>query len=169
MEASAHFQLQHQKQGNWRYTAIPLLSPPPLTCKEQSKVMKAEEECQMITKSPWTSPSHSQKHLPPSLLSAPLSVSKATTSIASTSRAQASAQGWEMQLLTTAEGLQSDLLLTGMHSAVMNMTTLPCTLYMSFLRTFKLHLESSLKICLFFLCAWKGITYKSVKTRQISP
>lgn len=114
----------------------------------------------MITKSPWTSPSHSQKHLPPSLLSAPLSVSTATTSIASTSRAQASAQSWEMQLLTTAEGLQSDLLLTGMHSAVMNMTTLPCTLYMSFLRTFKLHLESSLKICLFF-CV-HGKAYKSV-------
>lgn len=135
--------------------------------------MKAEEECQMITKSPWTSPSHSQKHLPPSLLSAPLSVSTATASIASTSRAQASAQSCEMQLLTTAEGLQSDLLLTGMHSDVMNMTTLPCTLYMSFLRTFKLHLDSSLKICLFFLCAWKGITYKSVKalkwSSQISP
>lgn len=42
--------------------SIPI--PPTPTCEAQSKVMKAEEECQMITKSPWMSPSHSQHCLP---------------------------------------------------------------------------------------------------------
>lgn len=81
---------------------------------------------------------------PPSLLSAPLSVSAATTS-----RTQASAKDWKTQLLTSAEGLYTDLLLTGMHSVAKNMTTLYCTLHLRFLETFKLY-HSNVCCCLFF-------------------
>lgn len=93
---------------------LPIPSPP--TCEALSKVMKATEECQMITKSHWTAPSHSQPCLP---FYCPLYLPSPPPPLSS--------QGWEMQLLSAAEGLQADLSLSGIHSTIMS--TAPSSMY----------------------------------------
>lgn len=50
----------HSAQGLLHDAA---LFPPAPACEAQSKVMKAEKECQMITKSPRTAPYHGERRL----------------------------------------------------------------------------------------------------------